>query len=280
MNTEVGVKGAVAGPSLGSALRRVGRISLWALICLLLVRGASATVAGRGPEAKAPARVSRAGQAEESFAVRFARAYLADPSTPALVDFLAEGAALGAGRPPRVGAGVAQAEVSATEELGEGRSILTVACELRDSRTLYLAVPIVRAGAGGVAARGAPSLVAAPGPAGADGDRPRPLLGSEAGAIAALVGRFTRGYLEAAAPQDLAYFLAPGTAIEPLGGTVRFVSLSGVEQLGAGEGSSRSVIARVRVEDRLSGAFYPLAYRLELIRGARWYVARVEGALS
>ena len=72
-------------------------------------------------------------------------------------------------RPARRGpdAPVEQAEVAGVRDLGAGRAIVTVACELGDARTLYLAVPIVREGAGEVAALGAPAVVAGPAGVGA-----------------------------------------------------------------------------------------------------------------
>jgi hypothetical protein len=267
------------GPrSLRPLLRGLGRVAIWTTLALLLVRGA---LAGPSPqEPTGPSRsASTAEQASEAFAIRFARAYLSDPSPSALAPFLAEGARIGAGRPPS-GEPVAQAEVSESEQLGGGREVLTVACELRDSRTLYLAVPIARAPAGEVAALGAPSVVAAPGRPGAYPERPRALAGADAGAIEALVEKFLPAYVEGSEPSDLAYFLAPGAAVQPLGGALQFVSVSGVTQLGSGEGPRREVLAAARLADPASGATYPVAYRLELVKGARWYVRKVEGALS
>ena len=218
MNIEVGDNSAVRARSVGSALRGAGRIALWAAIGLLLGRGLIAVASGPGAGDRVPVRGGGVGPAEEAFAIRFARAYLADPTAPALKGLLAEGSALGSGRRPRGGEDVvAQAEVSAVHKLGGGRSVLTVACELRDSRTLYLAVPIARTEAGEVAALGAPSLVAAPGAAGVESDRPRPLSGKDAGQVAALVRRFLRSYVEATGAGQLAYFLAPGAFAQPLG---------------------------------------------------------------
>jgi hypothetical protein len=264
---------------VGQALRGAGRVVLWAAIGLLLVRGVLATAARPSAGVHAPLGADRVGPAEEAFAIRFARAYLADPSPAALKGMLAEGAALGAGRPPRGdGEAVAQAALSASEDLGDGRFVLTVACELRDSRTLYLAVPIARSGAGEVAATGAPSVVAAPGAAGVEGERPRPLSGRDAGQIAALARRFLRSYVEADSAGQLAYFVAPGAFAQPLGGAVRFLAVSAIDQADSGEGARRTVIARIRVKDAASGAVYPLAYRLELVKRTRWYVAKVRGA--
>jgi hypothetical protein len=280
VSKEVG-KRAKLDSSVRSLLGSVGRVAIWIVVGLLLVRGVGAVLAPTpAPAPVAGERSAGTEEASAAFAVRFARAYLADPSPRALSPFLAEGAKVGGGHPPASpGAGVAQAEVAGTEELGGGRALLTVACELRDGRALYLAVPIVRSGAGEVAALGAPSIVAAPGVAGADPERPRPLAGAGAGPIRRLLAKFLPAYLGASEASALSYLLAPGADVQPLGGAARFLSLSGLSQLGSGVGPRRAVLASVRAEDPASGAVYPLAYRLEVERRGRWYVATVEGAL-
>jgi hypothetical protein len=54
-----------------------------------------------------------------------------------------------------------------------------------------------------------------------------------------------------------------------------------VKQLGSGEGPRRTVVAEARVRDSVSGSSFGRAYRLEVTRSeGRWYVERVEGALS
>jgi hypothetical protein len=270
--------------TLGAALRSAGRVALWALVALLLVRGAAGILSP--PSERQP--VARRGEgggtnAGAAFAIRFARTYLEAPSPDALAPLLAAGAHVGAGRPPSArGAEVAQAEVVRSAEVGDRRAVVTVACQLRDSRTLYLAVPIVRFRAGEVAALGAPSIVAVPAVAGVeDPERPQPLAGPDAAAIEALVAKFLPAYLAAGKESDLSYLLAPGASVVPLGGTVTLAGLSGTVQLGAGEGARREVIVAARVGEPASGATYPLAYRLRLLRrGGRWYVAAVEGALS
>ncbi|HET9154275.1 MAG TPA: conjugal transfer protein [Solirubrobacterales bacterium] len=246
---------------------------------LLLIRGVAAEPSG-APPAAAKSSVA-VDPATSAFAVRFARIYLADPSGAALEPFLAEGARVGTGTPSKEETGdVAQAEVSGVEDLGGGRAVLTVACELRDARTLYLAVPIVRSKAGEVAALGAPSIVAAPGAAGVDsGEQPQAVAGPDAAAIQGLVAKFLPTYLAAGDPGSLSYFLAPGAAVQPLGGAIGFRAITGVTQLGSGEGPIRSVLAAARASDPASGAVYPVAYRLELVkRGGHWYVEAVEGA--
>ncbi len=174
-----------------------------------------------------------------------------------------------------------QAEAVQTSEVGDGRQIITVACELRDSRTLYLAVPIVRHGADEVAALGAPSIVAVPAVAGDDPERPRPQAGSGAAQIKELVGKFLPAYLSASEESDLRYYLAPGASVVPLGGALHLLGVQAVDQLEGGEGPVREVVASARVEEPASGAGYPLAYRLKVReRAGRWYVAGVEGAVS
>jgi hypothetical protein len=252
------------------------------VVALLLVRGLGAVLTPAQVSVPTAARGGDAAQASASLAVRFARAYLDDPSARALTPFLAEGARVGSGRSALVGdAALAQAEVAATQELGGGREILTVACDLRDGRSLYLAVPISRSRAREAAVSGAPWVVAAPSTAGVEADRPRPLAGPEAGAIRALAAKFLPAYLAARSAGDLSYLLAPGASVVPLAGALEPLGSGGsVAQIGDGEGRRRTVVVSGRFRDPASGAVYRLAYRLELVRRNRWYVRSVEGELS
>jgi hypothetical protein len=261
-------------------LRSAGRVTIWIALGLLLIRGFGAVVAPAGGSDLATEAGVGVDQAGSALAVRFARTYLDDPSPRLLAPFLAEGTRVGGGRPPLgAGAAVAQAEVSGTQELGGGREILTVACELRDARTLYLAVPISRSRAGEVAVPGAPWIVAAPSVAGAAAERSRPLAGPDASAIGALVEKFLPAYISARSPGDLSYLLAPGAAVTPRAGSLELLGAPGaVSQIGDGEGPKRTVVVACRLRDPASGAAYRLAYRLTVIRRSRWYVDAVEGA--
>ena len=282
MSEKFGIK--VGNTSSGRALARaLGRGAIWTALGLLLVRGVGAVLSPAGTESPAAPAASPASEAAaDAFAVGFARTYLANPSPEALAPYLAEGARVPTGTAPQAKtAQVAQAEVSASEDLGGGEAVLTVACELRDSRTLYLTVPIVRSGAGEVAALGAPSIVAAPGTAaGAEVGRPQPLAGDEAPEIDSLVSKFLPIYISSTKSGDLSYLLAPGTVIEPLGAAVALKAIGEVNQLGDGEGPRRVVLAAARVTDPGGGGTYPLVYRLGVERGGadgRWYVAALEG---
>jgi hypothetical protein len=230
-------------------------VAIWIVLALLLVRGVGAVLARPHADAsREGAAAVAADQASSALAVRFARTYLGT---------------------------VAQAEVNATERLGDGREVLTVACELRDGRTLYLAVPISRSGAGEAAVTGAPWVVAAPSTAGAAAERPRPIAGPDAAAIRSLAAKFLPAYLRARSARDLSYLLAPGASITPLAGALELLGLAGsVSQLGEGEGNRRTVLVTGRFRDVATGAVYRLAYRLRVVRRNRWYVEAVEGGLS
>lgn len=283
MSTEVGNRKArPADFNVRALLRSVGRVAIWIVLALLLVRGVGAVLAQ--PQASAPGGVAGTvdDQASSALAVRFARTYIEDPSLQALAPFLAEGARVGGGRQAEdVGSGVAQAEVSATQELGGGREVRTVACELRDGRTVYLAVPISRSGAGEVAVSGAPWVVAAPSTAGVAAERPRPIAGTDAAAIRSLVEKFIPAYLSARSAGDLSYLLAPSASVVPLAGSLELLGVAGaVSQLGEGEGARRTVVVACRLRDPGSRAVYRLAYRLDVVKRNRWYVKSVEGGLS
>jgi hypothetical protein len=258
-----------------SLLRGGGRVAIWITIGLLLVRGLGAVLS---PPRSGDDRETHTTGAQDfagaSLAVRFARSYLEGSLRGSRIPLLRGVPA------PTPGQSVAQAEVSATESLGGGGEVLTVACQLRDARTLYLAVPIFRSGAGEVAVQGAPWVVAAPDAAGGAPERPRPLAGEEAGAIARLARKFISAYLAGRSAHDLAYLLAPGAEVRPLAGSLEALGGLGVAQLGDSEGRQRTVVISGRFRDRASGGVYPLAYRLAIIGGARWYVRAIEGAHS
>lgn len=268
---------------MGEVLRPVGRAALWAALAVLLVRGAAAIFSDPASSAQPadPRGSAGPGQAAEGMAVGFARTYLESPTPEALAPYLAEGAHVATGQGPSPPGLVEQAEVVRSAPLGGGRWDLTVSCDLRDSRVLDVAVPILRRSAGEVAALGAPSVVAVPAATGADPERPRSIAGSDAAAIDELVAKFLPDYLSAGSSRELAYLLAPGASLVPLGGSVESVAVGHVEQLGDGEGPRRDLLVGARVREPSGGGIYPASYRLRVVRRAdRWYVAGVEGAVS
>src|SRR4029077_4633797 len=121
---------------LADVLRPVGRLALWAVLAVLLIRGVAAIFSA--PASKStevgPKVSANPGRATETVAVGFARTFLDTPAPEARPPFLAEGAHVSAGEGlPRPGL-VDQAEVVGVARLGEQRWVLTVSCDLRDSR--------------------------------------------------------------------------------------------------------------------------------------------------
>lgn len=280
VGTRIGRSGG-EGRTARTALRTAGRAALWALVGLLLLRGTASVLAD--PQQSDRATTSPSGVVDPttgSFAVRFARAFLGGASPKELAPLVAPGVETPLAAASATGVEVQQAEVAGSEDLAGGQVLVTVACELADARTVYLAVPTVREGAGGVAAAGAPAVVAGPAGVGEDIPSPRPIAGPDATAIGELVRRFLPAYFSASSPDDLSYLLAPGAVVVPPGNGLQLLHVSAVNQVGEGEGSRRTVLASARVRDPLSGVSFSLTYRLDVARNARWYVARVEGALS
>lgn len=272
-------QGGENGRTVGGALRAAGRVALWALVALLLIEGVSGVLAPPPQQGAAVDRSEASDPATNAFAVSFARLYLSGASPQELSPLLAPGVDV----PPfsGTGIGVEQAEVAGIDDLGAGEAIVTVACALDDARILYLAVPIVRASAGEVAAQGVPALVAGAAGVGEPVEAPGPLAGPDASAIADLVRRFLPVYISAPGAEELSYLLAPGARVTPPGGGLEVTDVPSVKQLGSAEGHRRIVVSEARVRDSLSGSSFGLAYRLEVTRsGGRWYVERVEGALS
>jgi hypothetical protein len=271
------------GASSSSIPRLAGRLAIWFAVGLLLVRGIAGLFAEpRRPEVERRAGAGASDEAVAATAERFARLYLEQPSSKLLGPYLASGAKVTTGTPPVTEAAeVVQADVVKTTDVGGGRLIVTVSCELRGARTLYLTVPVARRGPGEATVLGAPSLVAMPAPAGADPERPQPIAGPDAGAIEGLVSKFVPAYVSAGSTSDLAYLLAPGATVVPLGGGLEVVSVGEANQLGAEEGGDRELAVAVSLGDPESGAVYPLTYRLRVVeRAGRWYVAGVEGAVA
>lgn len=274
-------RGGSEGRTARAALRTAGRAALWVFVGLLLVRGFASVLAD--PQQSDPAAASPSEAVDPStgsFAVRFARAYLDGASPNELGPLLAPGASVPSVGASASGVEVQQAEVAGSQAIGGGQVLVTVACELVDTRTVYLAVPIAREGADEVSAAGAPAVVAGPAGVGEDVASPRPIAGPDASAIGELVRRFVPAYFSAASPADLSYLLAPGAVVVPPGNGLQLLAVTAVQQVGVSEGPRRTVLAIVRVRDPLSGASFGFAYRLEVIRHGRWYVDRIQGALS
>lgn len=276
---------------MGELARSAGRVLLWAFVLLVLVRGLGDIVSDAEQRSPAPAGAASAfpGDAERAFAVRAARAYLSwqagGGERAALeLDALLAPALRGRferGLPTRgQGQAVIEATVAASQSVASDRAVVTVACTLSrggPAATRYVAVPVARDGRGGLVAYDLPALVAGPPAGDVEVEVPAPLSGAEAGEIDRLVRRFLAAYVSGAGAEDLAFFVAPGTVVGSLAPGLELAEVSEVGQLGAEDLARRSVVATVQVRDGASRASYPARYRLELVRGERWYVESIQG---
>jgi hypothetical protein len=257
---------------------------LWAMVAVVFVRGMGAILTS---EEHVPDRSQRAAERAEAFpdrearafAVRFAAAYLGDDGER-LGGFVDRGLSDSAGLVGSrrgLGAGVAWAVVAREVSLGESRALVTVAVGLEGGGRRYLTVPVARDGAGGLVVFEAPSFSAPPPRGSVAGGGPVPLSGPGADAITDLVERFVRRYVAGAAESGLEYFLAPRVRMASMSEGLEVLSVDGVDAVGRAGGSRRWVLASVRVRDGATGAVYALAYRVEVVRRDRWYVAAVAG---
>lgn len=259
---------------VGPRARAVGRVALWALVAILLLRGVGAIVAS--DESNIPTTdPAGAGRVVDdriaSVAVRFARDYFADPRGVARRGTPTRGT--GSDGP---GPGVAQAEVSGVRQIAPEVSVVTVACELFSGQVKNLAIPI-REDTDEITVLGAPYLVAGSSGAVFEPERGAPLSGTDAEAISKLVTRFIGAYASTSTPADLVYFVVPGSTVKPLGG-FDLVGEPDVAQLDDGD-TTRTVAARAGLKDQATGVTYPVRYRLDLVKHKRWFVADVQGAV-
>ena len=264
--------------SLAPRAQVIGRVALWVLVALLLIRGLGAILAS--PETAStgePGKSSRVlDDRSSAFVVQFARAYFRSPGPDGVARFMAEAASppIRASRSP--GQKVTQAEVVETSWLDQSRAVSVVACELSDGRVLHLAVPLVRAENGGAAVLGAPYLVPGPEPGDATGEDTEPVSGPDSGAINELVNKFLAAYVSTDRPTDLAYFLTPESEVRPLGGRFTLAGKPRTTQLDGGP-TARTVVAAVRVVDEAGGSSHSAGYRLDLVKRERWYVDAIQG---
>jgi Conjugative transposon protein TcpC len=273
------------GRTIGAAVRAAGRVALWGLIALVLVRGLGDVLAAPRTGAVASADEQESGFASEqarALAVTFARVYISRPTAGALAPYLARGLTEQLRRSPETsGERVLQATVAGVEPLGSDQALVSVACELAGAgnRVLYLAVPLAHDPSGSLSVSGLPSFVPAPPMGQAPAEEAQRLAGPGSAQIRRLAQRFLAAYLSRGRAGELSYLVAPGARLPLLGLRLRLIGVAGVGQAASGpEPGRQTVLVRARVQEASSSATYPVAYRLELVRRDRWYVAAVEGA--
>jgi hypothetical protein len=260
-------------------------VALWAFIAVVLVRGLGDVLAASRTGAAQSATAQESGftgDRAKALAAAFARVYMSRPTAGSLAPYLAGGVGgLPRRSPAPSGEGVLQATVADVAPLGPDAALVTVACELGGgaNRVLYLAIPLARDPSGSLSVSGLPSFVPPPPRGRAPAVRAERLAGPGAVQIRRLAQRFLAAYLSRGRAGEFSYLVDPGVHLTPLGLGLRLIRVAGVSQVGSGsEPGTRTVLVPARVRDAASSATYPVAYRLELVRRDRWYVAAVEGA--
>jgi hypothetical protein len=270
-------------------LKGLGRLLLWALVALLLVRGVSDVVAR-----DRPAAVVRAGAvapaawpdaAAESFAADFARAYLSwSPQHPERYERAVAGfvsADVASAVAPTFGEEAPRQEVQATSvarvvRLDDRHALVTVAAAVAapEVSTRYLTVPVARDGAGGLVVDDLPSFAAPPARAQVPEPELSQLSAEDQPQIGAVLEQFF-GHFLAGRSGDLSYLVPPGVRIEALSGGYELAGMSSLAAVGPVTGSARTVLATVRARETRSRVVYSLRYRVGLVRRDRWYVASI-----
>jgi Conjugative transposon protein TcpC len=271
-------------------MRVVGRVALWCVVAILLLRGASDVMAVEEPApVKREPQPAAAGWPDDparAFAVGFARAYMTfEPKRPsayarAVERFVAPELAasvLPQFEPDGPGQVVRDATVARVARVDDRRALITVAVTLEAERVSirYLTVPVARDGQGGLVVSDLPSF-APPPELGRDSAAAElePLTGAERAEVEDVLSRFFSAFLAGDSAQ-LEYLVPAGVRIAALEDPHELVAVGSIAQLGGSDGRARTVLASVRARDEASGAVFGLRYRLQLVQGDRWYVAAV-----
>jgi len=270
-------------------LRLCGRVLLWCLLALLLVRGAADVLGARDRPAVArqasPVPASWPDDEARAFAVDFTRAYLSySPRHPdaylrGLAPFMASD--LASSVAPRFAQRnsrqvVLDATVARAERVAAGRALVTVAATLASPglTTRYLTVPVARDARDGLAVYDLPSFAPPPAQAQVQVSQGEPLVGVQRAQVEDVLSRFFGAFL-AGRSHDLEYFAPAGVHIGALAQPFELVGLDSISQLGSAARGRLTVLASVRARDVQTRAVYPLRYLVRLVRTDRWYVAAV-----
>jgi conjugative transposon protein TcpC len=278
-----------SGATPAGLLRVGGRVVLWCVVALLLLRGASDVMAVQepAPVQREPRNVAAGWPDDEAraFALGFARAYLTlDPKRPvaysrALGQFVAPELAeaivpqFQQRDTQQVVEDVAVAEVAAVDDR---HALITVAVTLAGERgaSRYLTVPVARDAEGGLVVSDLPSFSPPPRPGRDSPPELEPLTGAARAEVEDVLTRFFEAFLAGDSAQ-LEYLVPAGTRIGALEEPHELVALGSIAQFGEGDARGRTVVAALRARDVATGVVYGLRYRLRLVRGDRWYVAAV-----
>lgn len=281
----------LAARTPANLLRAVGRVALWALIALLLVRGTADVLATEQADVTSEDRVAAPGavwpdESARAFAASFARVYLSfapgrrELHARELSRFVAPELAAAA-MPEVVRRGgeqlVAHVVPAGSTRLDADRALVTVAVGLAGrSGVRYLAVPVGRDERGGLVVYDLPSFVAAPARGIVELPESEPLPAGERAELEGVLMRFLRSFL-AGDSAGLEYLVPAGERVRAVSPPLELVDVNEIALL-AGAGDRRVVAVELRARDASSGAVFRLRYRVALVRAGRWFVASVNAS--
>jgi hypothetical protein len=221
-----------------------------------------------------------------AFAAQFARAYLdySPRRSPGEIGELLSFAApeLAESMAPQVpkrdsGRVVQDAVVAGVERLDQRHALVTVAATLAAGTrmsTRFLVVPVARDDRGGLVVYDLPAFAESPALGQVEAAEYEPLTGADAAPVEDVLVRFFRAFL-AGRSDELEYLVPAGVRIGALEDPVELVGVDSIAELEPARRDGRLVLATVRARDPESKAVYALRYRVQLVRGDRWYVAAI-----
>jgi hypothetical protein len=273
-------------------LRIAGRVALWCLLLVLLVRGLNDVLATQEPlpVAASPPATASAWPSDDAraLAVHFTRAYLGfvprdsqDAAaelealvTPELANSIVP-VADGGGTPREV----RDAVVARVVRVDDQHALITVAATIAGSSAArLLTVPVARDESGGLVVSDLPAFAAPPPRAVITEPALDPLPAADRAAIEDLLSHFFRAFL-AGEGDELTYLVPAGTRIEAVAAPLELVGVDALQALPGASRDGRWVLASIGARDGASGVGYGLRYRVRVVRGdGRWLVAAVESS--
>ncbi len=284
-----GTRSALRPPSTtGTLIRRAGRIALWLVVAILLLRGFADVMASDQPTAvplaRSDAQESFPDAGAEAYAAAFTRAWLEfDPRHPefhaaALEPYLGPDVEESAGLDiPERGATqtVREVTIAGEQAIDDQRALVTVLATVATETvtTRYVSVPVGRSDDGrGYVVYDLPSFSPPPATAAIEAQETEELEERDQAEVEDTLARFFAAYL-AGESDDLRPFIPPGVRLEAVGQRYELLELVSAAALeGRAEGDEHEVLATLRARDVETGAEYVLRYRVSIERRDRYLV--------
>ena len=269
----------------GGLAKRLGRVLLWLLVLVLLLRGLASVFA---PQRPAPVtrvvrrrrrcgRMMRRGRSRRTSRGRICttrptirrgrRGRCRRSSGPS---WRARSCRSTASTPSAQSVGAVS--VASAAQLDSRHALVTVAAAT-SSGTRYLTVPVATDGHGGLVVSALPSFAAGPARAVLEPTSVEPVPASERPAIEDVTTRFLRAYLGGDAG-GLAYLVPSGVRFGAVAQRLELVSVDSLALASPAAGRERTVLVSARAKD-MAGVVYGVGYRLLLVREDRWLVKAV-----